>query len=529
MLDDLTIEDIAGFERPARDEVEAYWAARPISDRPLRLPYRLIRHPWSARVFIDAEEGWLWVTLPFNGYGRRLTCREEFRPHFPRELEANGTDVFGTLSVLGRRRIGRDQARTLVAEAMPDLAAYQAQPGAPEPTLLEILRAGGWEPWEAAHAAWRLESPEDARVLAAHTPHWWERHGWRATVGDAEHRFSFTGRDLERLAASPVPFGAFKAAVDAGWTDVEQITALRPPTLPDDATRVVFLPNTAPSRPPGRLAGWVYSCAAHASHALEQNPSLWLDTVQVDTDPGLHLVHASQWRPGWSVWSDGTLQGRAHGGPDHGDYRVWRRGFAELDAVEPLIDQLSRADNVDQVDGALLWGRWWDATGFATATVEHVETSRSVDIDTTVTRILTVEHHTVAVPGGTVAEAWTEREEYRRTPALDGLTPVSGPMDAQLTVHTDPNAALTAHHSRIDDLPPVTDAEETAALLGLTPDAFKKARERSMRPSSTLPRLAEPITTTGGRGKMWWNPRAALAWQAGRPGKGGRPRRSPRR
>ncbi|MEU5874134.1 hypothetical protein AB0A73_21580 [Glycomyces sp. NPDC047369] len=46
----------------------------------------------------------------------------------------------------------------------------------------------------------------------------------------------------------------------------------------------------------------------------------------------------------------------------------------------------------------------------------------------------------------------------------------------RLTIHTDPDAALDAHRSRIDDLPAATDAEETATLLGLTPDAFKKSR-----------------------------------------------------
>ncbi len=538
----VTVEALPGFEVPTLEEVRAYWAAITPSDhmdRALALPrIRLtgVTPQGGSVAWVDQTEGWLWATVPtdasawytfeqmrsFNRPAETAVIPQWVQDAVP-NWRHNSTARTG---LFVRRRIDQDEAAALLDQMMPPPADYPV----PE-ELARPLRAAGWTPGEVRAVWWSIETEADALALAAHSPAWWERRLhwplWPANI--TTYRVTpIPARYITSMLAAGVPGGLLVACAHRGITDPDRIMAVRPPRIPDDATRIVITTNNGG----GPADHSAYVDAASARRALDQNPALWLG--QVTTASGPVLLHTgtqlSMDPANVSVWSDGTLLSSYVRPPvevpQYGE-RTWelqpeRRQF---EAAQHLLRETLYAVNRTELTPEL-WMPWQGATAVDDGEeVERRTQVRALAADTTAQRDLTLTRYTIHTADGSTRTAW-KVEEVLTAVGVRGYTEDFG----QHWLYGDEADARTQLAVLDDGLSPVMTVEELAAMLDTTRDAVAQAISRSRRqdqaeveakiPPALRPhRPRRPRALRGPRAN-WYDPRAFAAWWRARPGHG---------
>jgi hypothetical protein len=475
-------------------------------------------------IWVDPEEGWLWANVPHTGWPWKTF--EEIRsypqpsdteviPRWVREatlnVRPNSAPSAGSLVVL--RRLTASEAADLLADVMPP----SANTPPPQPRA-DILRSGGWSPEQVKRLWWTIETDDDAHALAAHLPRWWDKHGWPLTVhqpAGAEGAVPpLPARILTELLDAQVRGDVFAACVRRGIGGIQQIKELRPPVIPDDATRIAFPADT--SRDDG-----TYTVDPDRARAdLDRYPAHWLDQITCDTGVSpLHIASGWDGDPGhFSVWSDGLLlAGRVDppaAVPVGEPMRTWHRGFRAFETTQHLLYTIIRSTNRAEVTPEV-WMPWQDAEGADEETETSRTSTRALAADTTATRTLTLTRHTVHCPDGTDRHLWQVTDfiavTARQLPDTERRAH---------SVHTSEDDALRALDA-LDVHPPLATVAESAELLGTTRDALAQALSRENRAAAR--RSGEPYSprsvTSAGR-TTWYDPRRLQAWWTGRPGRG---------
>ncbi|WP_424862880.1 hypothetical protein [Streptomyces sp. MMS24-I29] len=529
----MTTETLEHFEIPTPEEYRTYWAATPhnrgqVTDA-LALP-RMSRSgvtpAGAVHIWVDPEEGWLWVSVPVHRYAWTTPEQRASNPPagdevIPAWIQAAETNwqcdgVPSLTGLLVRRRISAAEADGLLSEIMPGTAKYPL-PG----ELASILRKGGWAPADLTSLWWRLETERDAAALAARLPSRWRRDRWPLTTHEfpgavAERLTPLRAREISVLTAAGVPADLLRECIVQGITDVSFITSVRIPRIHDDATRIGFL-------------GGFHVDAATARRKLESSPGYWLAEVTADNGPvPLHVASAWDGDPGhFVVWSDGQLDS-GHVNPPESvprgeETRTWHRRYRAFEATQDLLSRVLSAANREVLTPEL-WMPWRNATHTdREETVRHL-TERALAADTTAAHVLTLTRFTVHQADGARAEVWETRARlmHREQPGetfwSDERWICTTEIDAR-----DQMEALD------DGLPPVVTVWEAAVILGTTRTALAQAIARGKHqrradaatpPAQRVRRthLPYPAITTGRTG--WYNPRALARWWRDRPGRG---------
>ena len=521
-LADITVADLATYERPDPDTIGDYWAfTRHYLDTgpAFDLPSRWLRNvpglgQGALRVWVDPEQRWLWVWIPTDGWSWKTF--EEIRssrprsdaqaiPQWVREAESNvpsSKEYPSRRNVVARRRLASTELAGVLDEVMPPVDDYPIARSA-----AHILRAGGWTPESVARLWWAVENDTDAEALAAHPPGWWTAQGWKLSVDTRGLLAPLPARKLRELADADVRPDLVTVCLERGIGDVARIRALRPPVIPDAATRIAF-------RARGVVEDAKYVVdPASARSIFDRYPELWLDEVTTATD--VTLLHAVK-NGGLaylSVWSDGLLTlGRIEPPAAVPDGR-----FRAFDTTQHLLHTIIHAANRGDLTPQV-WMPWQDATAATQTTEQTHTTTRALATDTSVERTLTLTHHTIACADGTHRHLWQVTDTITVTTELLGSSPRGRSRRHHLyTTRADALSALEA----LNNHPPLCTVAETAAILGTTREALAQALSRETRSAALKagqPRAPRRVFTTGRT--SWYDPRQAAAWWRSRPGHG---------
>lgn len=393
--------------------------------------------------------------------------------------------------------------------------------------LARIMRAGGWMPEDVAGLWWKVETEEDATVLAARSPAQWAEENW-----PFNRRSSFPGmvaeateplpaRVIPRLLEAGVPGDLLTECVNSrGITDVDYITSVKPPQIPDDATRIIIAGGAS-----------IHVDPRGARETLKRFPGYWLDEVVCESGPvPVHIAVRWHGDPAhMTVWSDGLLQKGyvtpPAGTPEGEAYRSWhlQPQYRRFKATQRLLDAVLYAVNFEELTPDL-WMPWQDAQRTETQEVERRATERALAADTTVQRNLVLLRHTVHQADGTQIPVWEVRV------LMDHVGPpgFSYRNSAQKWVYGDEAGARARLEELDDGLPPLVTVQEAAELLGTTRNALAQAisrgreqREKDMsKPRSKWDRRAYPPAAIFTGRTSWYDPRVLSRWWHARPGHG---------
>lgn len=152
-----------------------------------------------------------------------------------------------------------------------------------------VFIAAGWSAIETPMAlnGFRIEGPEDARLLLARTPEQWRDLGWNEDHYPADIR-RFSPADAVRLGEAGITCAEAIARYTSGHTTVEDIIAARAPQIPATATRVYL-------RSRRWFAGFgmrvIIDDATAAQQYLDRRPGEWDCEIIADD---ARIVHATE-------------------------------------------------------------------------------------------------------------------------------------------------------------------------------------------------------------------------------------------
>ncbi len=541
-LTDITVDQLHGWEIPTLEETTAYWAFR---GNPGTLPVLSLPHhdvhgvlPQDGlKIYVDPGEGWLWAKVPTR-HSRWLTFEQARTFPLPAEDEVipawvgaaarnypsllQGDDRDPQPPLLVRRRISGGEAEALLDEIMPRAAEYPLD----EP-LAAIVRLGGWAPEDFRLLWWTVTTRADAVALAAHLPYWWDVREWGRFFLAPDSPPPLPARILGDLAARGVRPDVADCCIWYGITDVDRIAALRPPTIPDDATRIAY---------PGMRSPVIDVDPVAAREDLERDPERWLRPIDVTTGVRpLHIETAPvHFGRHFAVWSDGQLTDGVVNPPgslpDGETARDWRLRYRAFGATHHLLLSILSAQNRADLDSEV-WMPWHGATRADTEVVATASTDRPIGTDRTARRLLTLSRHTIHHDDERRHHLWQLDETVTITTTPRNRPEHTTVHSAWHTLHTTAAAAEQAYTDADNGLPPLETVEEIAARANLTRDAVAQAISRGRKarlerttghPRSldrTRPDPGPPEHETVGRAN-WYEPRAFLAWLASRPGHG---------
>lgn len=542
------LRDGSEFEIPSREEYETNWAAQPehsYSHHAFGLPYAWRRDFFVSSyglrtlgVWVDPEDGWLWVAVPTNAtdwYTHEQTSKlldHEVVPQWVQQAASNRrgpvTPIGKANILLVRRRLAPGQAAALMEELLPPLEQYPL----PAP-LARVLRASGWTPQDLTTLWWTIQAEDDAAALAAHPPIWWKVRGWpldTSYVPEPGRENPLAAGVLADLVAAGVKGGTFCECMRLDITDPERIKEVRVPEIPEDATRVLL------TDPDG--ATTIALDAATARQTLKESPRYLLGTVTVHTGdlPLASVEPHRNWRS-VTVWEDGLavkglLLAPAHTSTHelqkpwelrnyvtaeeeaiHQARREWEAALPRrYEATENLLRTVANAVNFVAL-GRELWSGWADATSVDSELADSRQMTRALAADTILHRELSLTQHTVHAAGD--HHVWVIVEALR----FEGAPTAYG---SKHWVYGHEAQARDRLEELTDGLPPMVTVEEAAALLNTTRDALAQAIARAKRNRAAYtarPRLPIPLTVDR---TDWYDPRDLTAWWMGRPGRGRR-------
>lgn len=513
----------AKFTAPAIETISEYWAPHAAAEEasgPDSYPAQ-VEGVGSGWVFVDVEHDRLWLTFFDNEDPTVQAQNRLFRIDPDTDVDESAAiralfpdvvvsqDVYDVPTLVLVRSLSKQETASLLDQFDLDPAGkFRRDLDLPtwfDPAFLPHLTAHGWTTQDLEDLAWSVTTVEDAAALAAHSPQWWDEHGWLPFGFDVHGDAHPPAALLPDLVATGVRPEVAIAALGADMRDAAEIAALRPPLIPAEATRVVVIDHDDRA---GALTRWgtAFTDAPSAQAALDEHPQWWLMTVDVATDPGLHCFHADR---RWTAWSDGLLTGPLYEGDDE---RVAAR--STLTNVEDLMAEVMRSEGRDELDGSSLWVQWADATG-SEATVEAERTAtRQVKVapDVTVAVVDSLVRHTIFKPGVRV-EAWQIRTDYETRYSI----PFVGKNRGATRFFDSADAAAAAWAASARTLPAVMTIAEIAEHVGSSKDAFARAFRRALDADPIG--MPSPVIETEDR-RRWFDPVPVLAWDQSRPGHG---------
>lgn len=459
---------------------------------------------------------------------------EEVMPEFVRAHEPN----FGSTETLYNRLMIRHPLTPERAELVGDLLAEHAPPVEryPVPTeAAQVFRRAGWDPFQVdqVRRGWRIITAEDAAVFAAHSYRWWwhrhfpiigphrtrDLHGEKIGSGTNADT-PFTAADAARIIATGTRFDVVTAYIEAGRTDVEEMIAARPPHIPDEATRTRL--GDGSYLPPSYALD-----ATAARHDLNRWPSHWLRPIEVDTTPGLHLLHYCDERR-WVLWSDGRLdRGTLIVPPDvepGEEMRAWLTSHTHpgISVVADLITSIMESSNRADLSPEL-WLGWRQATGVEAVTEAETTEEFPVALHITARLTLTLTRHTITRADADPHTVWLVIEDMG--PGEGTFYHVHGHNERWLFTEQE---EARRHYERLAVVTPrAVTTDQLAERLGVTRNAITQAVKRA-RDRRTPGRRPPQVLYVGGEGRWVYATRKFLDWWHARPGHGpGRGHREP--